>query len=183
MTRLAAPLGAAVVTSAVVAAIALGGQAATQTDPPAPTGQPAGELTIGGGAPIPILAFSAGVSNTATPGGGGTGVPTFSVLRLVKPVDVNTPSLLVAVANGAHVQGGATFSASWSLKDGSAKIVYDLGDVIVASASQSGGGGEPTESVSLSFGEVHWTYTRSDKNGTTTQTSEGGWDVEGNTEK
>src|SRR5215207_1403618 len=83
---------AGLVTSVVIAAIAVAGGTSSQAvavgAPPAPTGQPAGQLVIDGKT-IPILSYSAGVMNSGTLGGGsggGAGKATFSSLDLVKAV-------------------------------------------------------------------------------------------------
>jgi type VI secretion system secreted protein Hcp len=182
--RLALPLAAGVVTSAVVAAFGIAAQSGSQTaaaaQAPAPTGQVAGELRLGNGPAIPILSFSAGASNSgsfAGGGGGGAGKASFSSLSLTKAVDANTPTLYLRVANGTHLNR-ALFTAQWGAGGSAATMTYDLEDVIVESLQQSGGGtGAPTESLSLAFGKVSWTY--ADAAGTTT----GSWDVVNNSER
>ena len=179
--RLAPPLLAAAVTSVVVAAIAVGGtsgQAAAPSGPPTPTGQAAGELTILGTA-IPILSYSVGASNPVTigsgGGGAGSGKVSFSSLNLMKAVDINSPPLLSAVAKGQHLPT-ATFTAQWGTGPTSATMSYKLDDVIVESVQHSGGGGAPTESLSLAFAKVTWTYT--DASGT----ASGSWNIATNSE-
>jgi type VI secretion system secreted protein Hcp len=177
--RLAAPLSAAVITSAVVAAIALGGSSSTQTAkagaPPTPNGQVAGQLVLDGGAPIPILSFSWGVSNPVTigsgGGGAGAGKASFSSFNVMKNVDASSIALILASAKGTHYQA-ATFTATWGSGPTAAKLVMDLGQVFVESVQQSGAGGvAPTESVSFAYGSVHWTF--NDAGGTTS----GDWNI------
>src|SRR5215211_6753207 len=171
--RLAAPLAAALITSAVVAALALGGSSGTQATsfgaPPAPTGQVAGQLTIEGGPPITILSYSLGALNPTTigsgGGGSGSGKVSFSSLDMIKAVDAVSTQLLLACAQGKHL-ADASFTAQWGTGSASAKIVFDLMDVFVQSVQQSGGGNTPTESVSLAYGKIRWTYT--DANGKST---------------
>jgi type VI secretion system secreted protein Hcp len=179
-SRLAAPLAAAAITSAVVAALALGGESgsqATAVTPPAPTGQVAGQLTIEGGPAIAILSYSLGASNPTTIGSGGGGIGagrvSFSSLNLMKGVDANSAMLILACARGEHLSN-ASFTAQWGVGGAAAKIVFDLEDVFVESVQQSGGGDVPSESLSLAYGKIRWTYT--DANGTVT----GGWDIENN---
>jgi type VI secretion system secreted protein Hcp len=180
VSRFGPPVAAALVTSAIVAALALGGQEATRAKvagPPAPTGQAAGQLVIDGKT-ISVLSFSAGVSNPATigggGGGGGAGKASFSSLNIMKPVDATTPVLNAAVASGAHFPT-AVMTAQWGVGSSSASLKYELEDVIVESAQQSGGGDAPVESISLAFGKVKWTFT--DANGTVTR----GWNIVTNT--
>jgi type VI secretion system secreted protein Hcp len=180
--RLAAPLAAAVVTSAVVAAIALGGSSGTQAvpagSPPAPTGQPAGQLVIENRPAIQILSYSFGASNPQTGsigGGGGAGKVSFSDLNLMKSVDASSVQLLLDCAQGRHLRT-ATFTAQWGTGSAGAKVVFELEDVNVQSIQQSGSGGTAaTESLSLGYAKIRWTFT--DANGTST----GGWDIAQNT--
>jgi type VI secretion system secreted protein Hcp len=182
-TRLAAPLVAAVITSAVVAAIALGGSSGTQAvpagSPPAPTGQAAGQLVIEDGTPIPILSYSWGVSNPSSGsigGGAGAGKASFSSLNLMKSVDASSAALTLACASGEHFQK-ATFTVQWGTGLSAAKLVFTLKNVNVDSIQQSGsGGGAPTESLSLGYTQIQWEFT--DGNGAKTG---GGWDIPGNT--
>jgi type VI secretion system secreted protein Hcp len=167
---------AGLATSVVVAAFAVAGDRSTQvgaaTGPPTPSGQPAGQLVLDGKT-IPILSYSAGVTNAGTfsgGGGGGAGKATFSSLGLVKAVDANSPALFTAVATGRHFPQ-AVFTAQWGTGTSSATMTFDLEDVLVVSFQQSGGGTAPTESVALDFGKVTWTYT--DAAGSTS----GSWNI------
>ena len=180
-SRLAAPFAAAVITSAVVAAIALGGSSGTQAaafaSPPTPTGQVAGQLVIEDGPAIPILSYSLGASNPVSigsiGGGAGAGRVSFSSLNLMKNVDASSAKLILACARGEHLDR-AVFTASWGTGTSAAKIVFELEDVFVESVQQSGGGSAPSESLSLAYGKIRWTYT--DAAGHST----GGWDLESN---
>jgi type VI secretion system secreted protein Hcp len=173
--RLAPPVVAALVTSVVVAAIAVGGQTAQLAGPvpPTPNGQPAGQLAFNGKT-ISILSYSLGASNPGslgTSGGGaGAGKVSISSLSMLKAVDANSPALFTAVASGRHF-AEATLTAQWGTAAASATMRYKLEDVLVESIQHSGGGGAPTESLSLFFAKVTWTYT--DASGTTS----GSWDT------
>lgn len=190
--RLAVPVAAAVITSAVVAAIALGGSFGTQTvkgsqtvkarlagGSPTPSGQVAGQLAFGGGtvdngAPIQILSFAWGASNpvTVTVGGSGgqAGRVSFSSLNFLKNVDASSADLMLACAEGQDL-GNAKFTATWGSGPNAATLVIDLTHVFVESIQQSGGGGAPTESLSLRYVSAKWTFT--DASGTST----GDWDI------
>jgi type VI secretion system secreted protein Hcp len=167
---------AGLVTSVVVAAIAVAGSSGNQAvavgAPPAPSGQAAGQLVIDGKT-IPVFSYSAGVSNTSTFGGGsggGTGKASFSSLNLIKAVDATSPWFFGAVARGQHFPR-AVFTAQWGTGSTSSTMTFDLEDVIVTSFQESGGGTIPSDSLSLDFGKVTWTHT--DASGTTT----GSWNV------
>jgi type VI secretion system secreted protein Hcp len=174
--RLAPPVLAGLVTSVVVAAIAVGAGPGNP-GPPTPSGQEAGQLAINGKT-IPILSYSIGASNPFTPtvgGGGGTGKVNFSSLSMMKAVDATTAALLSATATGQHFPE-ATFTAQWGTASSAASISYKLQDVVVESLQHSGGGGgAPSESLSLAFTKVTWTYT--DASGTTS----GSWNLTANT--
>jgi type VI secretion system secreted protein Hcp len=174
--RFVPALVAGLVTSVAVAAIAVAGGSSSQVAaagaPPAPTGQAAGQLVIDGKT-IPILSYSAGVSNSGTisgGSGGGAGRASFSSLGLIKNVDANSPGLFTAVASGEHFPT-AVFTAQWGTGPSSASMTFELEDVLVVSAQQSGGGAAPSESIALDFGKVRWTYT--DASGSTS----GSWNV------
>jgi type VI secretion system secreted protein Hcp len=174
--RLAPPAVAGIVTSVVVAAVAVGAGPPSDPGPPAPSGQAAGQLAINGKT-IPILSYSIGASNPFTPtvgGGGGAGKVSFSSLNLMKAVDATTAALLSATATGHHF-AEATFTAEWGTASSAATISYRLQDVVVESLQHSGGGAVPIESLSLAFAKVTWTYT--DASGTTS----GSWNLTANT--
>jgi len=174
ISRFGLPVAAALVTSAVVAALALGegGPGNAKAGPPKATGQPAGELVIDGKT-IPVLSFSAGVSNSGSVvigGGGGAGKASFSSLNLITTVDANTPALTAAVASGKHFPT-AVFTASWGVGPASSSLTYALDNVVISSIQHSGGGDAPSQSLALEFAKIRWTFT--DANGTTTA----GWDL------
>jgi type VI secretion system secreted protein Hcp len=175
--RLALPVLAAVVTSAVVAAIALA-DSGRHEGAPDPSGQVAGQLVINGKT-IPILSYSVGASNPSTigsaGGGAGAGKVSFSSLNLIKAVDANSPGFFTAVATGQHI-AEATFTAQVGKNAASSPtMTFKLENVFVESVQQSGGGGAASESLSLRFGKVTFTFT--DASGTTT----GSWDLTTNT--
>jgi type VI secretion system secreted protein Hcp len=178
--RLAPPILAAVVTSIIVAAIAVGGTKSQNAGPapatPASSGQPAGQLVINGKT-IPILSYSIGASNPFTipvGGGVGSGKVSFSSLNLMKVPDATSAALFTAVATGQHF-AQVTFTAQWGTAASAATFSFKLDDVVVESIQQSGGGGAPSESLSLAFTKVTWKYT--DPSGTT----DGSWDLIANT--
>ncbi|MEO6496007.1 MAG: type VI secretion system tube protein Hcp [Solirubrobacteraceae bacterium] len=166
---------AAIVTSVVVATIAAGGtnnQTTAAISPPTPTGQVAGQLAIDGKT-MPILGFSVGATNPTTLGsGGGTSVgkASFSSLNLIKAVDANSPALFTALARGQRFPQ-AVFTAQWGTGSTSATMTYKLEEAVVDAVSDSGGGGTPTEALSLAFAKITWTYT--DASATTT----GSWNL------
>jgi type VI secretion system secreted protein Hcp len=175
--RLALPLLAGLVTSAVIAALGFADPNGPKAGgPPAATGQLIGQLSLDEGPQgVQIFSYSWGVSNPTTigsgGGGAGSGKASFSSLNLMKNVDLSSAELLQAAADGRHYPK-AVFTAQWGTGNAAAKAEYELHDVVVESVQQSGAGGSaPSESVSFDFGKIKWTFT--DSSGTTT----GGWNV------
>ena len=172
--RLAWLVVAGVATSAVVAAIAFAASSGSQAGgpPPNPTGAPAGQLKLGTtGTPFPVTSFQFGAGVLiATSGGGGTvsGRPTFGEFTFTKGVDANSVLLLNTLTDGAHFNS-VVLTATWG---NGASMVYELENVLVSSDSQSSSGGQPTESFSLNYRKLTWTYT--DAAGTTS----GSYDLE-----
>jgi type VI secretion system secreted protein Hcp len=172
-------IAAVVVASVAAAALLLGGPSSTEVQAAqAASGEAAGQLVIDGKT-IPVLSFSAGVSNPATigtpGGGGGAGKASFSSLNVNTLTDETTPVLYAAVATGKHFPD-AVLTGTWGTGNSSATFTYELDDVFVESVQQSGGGDDaPFVSLSLAFGKVTWTYT--DAAGTVTR----GFDIVSNT--
>jgi type VI secretion system Hcp family effector len=169
-------IAAVLVASAAAAALLLGGPASTKAQAASPgPGDAAGQLVIDGKT-IPVLSFSAGVSNPATiggGGGGGAGKASFSSFNVLTEVNATTPVLLAAVASGKHFPS-AVFTGTWGTGSSTRTLTYELEDVIVESSQQSGSSGGASESLSIAFGKVKWTYT--DAAGTVTR----GWDIVSN---
>ena len=94
----------------------------------------------------------------------------------MKAVGADTPSLYLKMAKGQHITN-AVFTAQWGTGGSTATLKYELDQVFIVSLQQSGGGaGAPTESLSLAFAKIRWTYT--DAAGSTT----GSWNIVDNTE-
>jgi type VI secretion system secreted protein Hcp len=109
-----------------------------------------------------VLSFSWGVSNPITihVGGGGAGTPNFTDLALQKWLDSASVRALLMVAQGAHfgtvtlsfLESGATPFLSYEIK---------LEEVYISSVSHGGsvgGDNRPSESVTLAYGKITWTY-------------------------
>ena len=93
---------------------------------------------------------------------------------MMKNVDQSSSLLLSTAAAGGHFSK-AVFTAQWGTGAAAASAKYEMSQVFVESVQHSGsGGGTPTESVSLAFGAIKWTF--SDAGGPTS----GSWDVQTN---
>ena len=180
MRRLVLPVLAGLATSAVVAAFGVAGESSTTAagPPPAVAGQVIGQLRLDGVGTMTISSFSWGVSNPVTigsgGGGSGSGKASFSSFSFLKSVDGSSAALFTAAATGKHIAEGV-FTAQWGTGGSAVSAKYEFEPVFVESVQQSGAGGStPTESLSLAYEKVKWTFT--DSSGTTSGT----WDVVNN---
>jgi type VI secretion system secreted protein Hcp len=165
---------AVLLAGAAVAVLLLGGPASTKAQA-ASSADAVGTLVIDGNT-LPVLSFSAGVSNPATIGGGsggGSGKASFSSFNVMTPVSAMSPVILAAVASGKHFPT-AVFTGTLGAGSATATLKYELENVIVESSQHSGSAGGASESLSIVFGKVKWTYT--DSAGTVTR----GWDIVNN---
>ena len=162
--RLGSLVVAGVITSTVVAAIALGASAGNQSSASTKVsgGASAGSLQLGTGQASPILAYSWGVSNSGSASAGsgaGAGKANVQDLSLTRAMDSTSVDLLKKVTLGTHYPSAVVIATS---NASSATMKYELTDVLVTSVSLGSSGGEkldPTENVTLNFAKVKWTYT------------------------
>lgn len=131
---------------------------------------------------IEVNAFSFGASNPSGPrsGGGGAGKVSFSDLNITKSLDKASPMLYLRTANGQHVDQVKLFVRKNDAKG--APVDYymvTLVDVIVTSTTTSGtsGGDRPTESVTLNFAKIGFTYKPQKPDGSFGTAIVSGWDV------
>ncbi len=111
-------------------------------------------------------------------GGGGTGKASFSDLSIMCSVGKASPLLFKACATGEHIKKATLFvrKAGGGQQD---YYVITLSDLLVSSIQQGPANtsdGRPTETFSLNFSKIEWSYTAAD--GVVTKT---GWDVKNNT--
>jgi type VI secretion system secreted protein Hcp len=113
---------------------------------------------------IQIESFSWGVSNSSTvTGGGSAGKATFKEFTVTKKTDRSSPPLMLSCAAGTHIPS-ATFVVRRAAEPGAPPTegyyVITLNDVLVSSFSTAGNGTDdkPTESVSLNFAKIEFSY-------------------------
>ena len=135
---------------------------------------------------IDISSFSWGAAQTgvsATGGGGGAGKVHFQDIHFVKKTDASSPLLMLNCANGTHIKEG-NFVVR---KAGGTQLEYlkiKLTDILVSSFKEHGissGGDIPSESISLNFAKVEYSYQPQGADGK----AQGGpilagWDVKAN---
>jgi type VI secretion system secreted protein Hcp len=154
--RLGVLLFAAAVVSAVVAAVAPAAGPPGGT-PPGQSGTPAGQVTLSAGAtPFSVRSFQfgagVGISGTNPPV---FSKPEFSEFTFTKGYDSNSVVLLNDLATKT-VLPKVVLTATW---DSGATLTYELTNAAVSGDSVSSGGGQPSESFSLHYTSVKWTFT------------------------
>ena len=120
---------------------------------------------------IEVLSFSWGVTNSVPPGaggGGGAGKATFHDLSFVHRIDKATPLLLKACATGTHIKE-ATITHRRGSTTPQEYLVVKLNDIIITGVTHTGAADQPetgSETVSMSFAKVDFTYKAQKANGT-----------------
>jgi len=131
-----------------------------------------------------ILAWSWGVSNSGTAhvgGGAGAGKANFQDISVTKYVDLGSPDLLLAAADGKHIP-----EAKLTVRKAGEKpleyIVITMKDCLITSVSTGGSGGEDrlTENVTINFAQVQFQYTEQSKTGAASANPQVGWDIRAN---
>jgi type VI secretion system secreted protein Hcp len=132
---------------------------------------------------IPVISFSWGGSNPATLGvlgGGGGGKGSLSGLNVMKKADATSPKFYQKCMEGEHIAKASLTLLKAGGKEAVDFIKYELENVFIDSVQYSGAeGGDdtPTESISISFGKLTYTYTPQNKDGTKGSPVVGQWDI------
>ncbi len=148
---------AGVAMSAVVAAIALASSTAGPPvgTPPNPGIAPAGTLQLGTLAPFSVSSAQFGVGV----GIGGhprvASAPSLSEFVVTRQTDAASSTLLQDVTHPSSFPT-AVLTLSWG---NGITDVYTMTNVLISGWSQSTGGGQPSESVSLNFQDLNWKFT------------------------
>lgn len=132
---------------------------------------------------MPIFSFSWGTSNPATVGvigGQGGGKCSISDLNVMKKADAASPLLFQACAQGTHIKKGKLTLLKAGGQGASVDfVVYTLSDCYLSSVQYSGSeGGDdtPTESISISFAKMEYTFTPQKPDGSKGTPVVGSWD-------
>ena len=116
---------------------------------------------------IEVLSYSHGVTQMSTgsrsTGGAATGGRCdHQDFSFVKGLDKATPELNLHCCNGKHIKK-ITLEQCRATGDKQPYMKYVLEDVIISSVSIGGGGGGiPTESITMNYGKINWVYTETD---------------------
>src|SRR5713101_4485846 len=133
---------------------------------------------------IEIDSFHWGVTQTATlaaGGGGGASKPQFQDFHFVSQVSKASPKLFLRCADGEHIKEATlTCRKAGGDQQPLAFLVVKMNDVLVSSFQQSGNGDFPTESISLNFAKVDFTFIPQDLTGKLLPAVSAGWDFRAN---
>jgi len=135
---------------------------------------------------IEILSWSWGMTQSGTThlgSGAGAGRVNIQDFQFIKTTDKSTPLLLLKCANGQHIPE-ATFVVRKAGGEAIEFFKITMTDLIISSISTGGseGGDRPTESISLNFSKVEWSYTEENKDGKAGTKTTLGWNVAENKE-
>jgi len=131
---------------------------------------------------IQLFSAQMGVGRGVTLNSGtvSTSNPSFSEVTITKLTDSTTPSLYTLCSGGtATVTQPIDYVTIDFRKTGTTQVFYrlQLQKVYISGISSSSGGDVPSESVSLFFSRVSWSYVPYDTSGKVGQTVTKGWDV------
>lgn len=132
---------------------------------------------------IEIESFSWGATQSgteATGGGGGAGKVSFQDLHFTMKTSKASPKLMLACATGEHIKQ-VVLTGEVSGKKGQKFLEIRMEDVLVSSFQQGGSADNyPTESVSMNFSKIVFTYYPVNPDGSLGAPVSGGWDIKEN---
>lgn len=136
---------------------------------------------------IEVLSYSWGVSQQASAvqsssGGGTTQRADFQDFSFVKLKDSASPLLFLACAKGDHIDEVKFELCRAAGEEKLPYMKYTMTDVIVSSYNVGGGGGgEPTENLTLNYAKVELEYVKQDRaGGRGAGNVTAGWDLKAN---
>jgi type VI secretion system secreted protein Hcp len=135
---------------------------------------------------IEITSWSWGLSNQGGPGSGGGGAatkPTFQDISLQKRVDKSSPMLAKACVMGEHLREAVLAAQRGSGPDFSLDlIVVKLSDVTITEFQEGVEvlGSLPSDSFSISFARIDYSYTLQKADGTADSPVRWTWDIKAN---
>ena len=132
---------------------------------------------------IEIESFSWGLSQSgaaAATGGAGAGKVQFQGFHFTSGASKASPKLFLACASGQHLKDATLSCRKSSGESPQTFLVVKMNDVLISSYQTSGGGEQPTESVSLNFTKITFSYTPQKPDGSAGTPVSAGWDVKAN---
>ena len=135
---------------------------------------------------IDVLSYSWGVTQTGTRafgGGAGAGKAQFSDFNFTTNVSKASPVLFLSCATGEHIKE-ATITVRKAGKGQQEYLILKMSDVLISSYQTGGNSGsevaQPTESVSMAFAKVEFTYKPQNADGTLDAGITTGWELKAN---
>lgn len=133
---------------------------------------------------IEIDSFSWGVSNAASMSsgsGGGAGKASFSDLSMMTNTCKASPLLMLACATGQHIKSAKLFVRKQGTEQHDYYVIT-LTDLLVSSFQTSGGGGSqsPSESFSLNFTKIEFSYSPQKPDGSLDTAIKASWNLKEN---
>jgi type VI secretion system secreted protein Hcp len=130
---------------------------------------------------IDVQSWAFGLSQPATlaTGGASTGKAQFQDLSFTKLTDQSSPVLFLKCANGAHIKD-AVLTARKSGESQFEFLEIKLNDVLVSAYQTSASSELPTESISLNFAQIVYTYIPQNEDGSAAPAVRAGWDLRKN---
>lgn len=134
---------------------------------------------------IEVMSFSFGATQTgslASGGGGGSGKVQFQDFHFTENTSKASPKLFLACASGQHIKKAQLFCRKAGGDQKPLEFMkIELEDVLVSSVQHSGHGGDlPTESISLNFAKIMFTFIPQNADGSAGSPVSAGWDVKAN---
>lgn len=130
---------------------------------------------------IEIESFSWGATQSGTgASGGGAGKVSFQDIHFTMKTGKASPKLMLACATGEHIKE-VVLTGEVSGKKGQKFLEIKMEDVLISSFQQGSSSGEyPTESVSMNFAKIVFTYYPVSPDGSLGTPVSGGWDIKEN---
>ena len=135
---------------------------------------------------IEVLSYSWGAhqptsASASSSGGASHERANFQDFSIVKVLDKATPKLALACAGGDHI-ASITLELCRAGQEKVKYMEYKLTNCIISSISNGGGGGgEISESLSINYGKIEWTYTQQKRaDGSGGGQVAAGWDLQVN---
>jgi type VI secretion system secreted protein Hcp len=133
---------------------------------------------------IEILSYSWGLSQSGTMafgGGGGAGKVQFQDFHFTNVVSKASPSLFLKCATGEHIKE-ATLTVRKAGGEQQDFLIIKLNDALVSSYQSDGSSGDnlPTDSVSINYAKIEYTYKEQKEDGSLGGEVSAGWDLKAN---
>jgi type VI secretion system secreted protein Hcp len=115
-------------------------------------------VSLDGFQALSAMTYSFGISNTisdSTGGGGGAGKATLSDFTFTKTMDASSSKLFKSCASGSHIKQGQI-----TVRDAKGNTLNQitLTDVLVRSVQTSSDGNTVTESISLTYAKIEFSF-------------------------